>query len=134
MLPPERATDRFGHLLVEKNVEIVEYVRDLMYCVGVVVVVAEVQLVSLKIVIFLVPGVVSASMPSSFSVVAAYGDLAASLLALLALVSLRQRWKTVIPLVWTFNIVGALDLANALAAALSSFHWGSGVTCPAAIR
>lgn len=64
--------------------------------------------------VFLVPGVVAPSMPSSFSGVAAYGDLAAGLLALLALVAVRQRWSVMIPLVWLFNIVGALDLANAL--------------------
>ena len=64
--------------------------------------------------VFLVPGVVSPAMPSSFSIAAGYGDLAAGILAILALVALRQRWAVMIPLVWLFNIVGALDLANAL--------------------
>ena len=64
--------------------------------------------------VFLVPGVVAPSMPSSFSIIAAYGDLAAGLLAILALVAIRQRWSAMIPLVWLFNIVGLLDLANAL--------------------
>ena len=64
--------------------------------------------------VFLVPGVVAPSMPSSFSLLAAYGDLAAGLLAILALVALRQRWTAMIPLVWLFNIVGVFDLANAL--------------------
>ena len=64
--------------------------------------------------VFLVPGVVSSSMPGSFSVAAAYGDLAAGLLAILALVALRQRWAVTVPMVWAFSIVGTLDLANAL--------------------
>ena len=64
--------------------------------------------------VFLVPGVVAPSMPSSFSIVAGYGDLAAGLMAILALVAIRQRWAAMIPLVWAFNIVGALDLASAL--------------------
>jgi hypothetical protein len=64
--------------------------------------------------VFLVPGVVSPSMPSGFAVAAGYGDLAAGLLAILALVAIRHRWVAMVPLVWLFNIVGVLDLANAL--------------------
>ena len=64
--------------------------------------------------VFLVPGVVAPSMPDSFSIAAGYGDLSAGLLAILALMALRQRWAAMIPLVWLFNIVGVLDLVNAL--------------------
>jgi hypothetical protein len=35
-------------------------------------------------------------------------------LALLALLALRQRWPVAIPMVWLFNIEGFLDLLNAL--------------------
>ncbi len=40
--------------------------------------------------------------------------LAGYLLALLALVILRKGWGIAIPLVWLFNIVGSVDLLNAL--------------------
>jgi len=49
-----------------------------------------------------------------FAYPAAYGDLLAALLALLALIALRYRWKTALTLIWIFNIVGTLDLLNAI--------------------
>jgi hypothetical protein len=64
--------------------------------------------------VFLVPGVVSPSLPSSFAAAAGYGDLAAGLLALLALVALRNGWSGTVALVWLFNVVGTGDLLNAL--------------------
>ena len=64
--------------------------------------------------VFLVPGVVSQPLPDSFAIPAAYGDLAASLLALLALAALRTGWAGALALVWLFNIVGTVDLLNAL--------------------
>ena len=42
--------------------------------------------------VFLVPGVVSQSLPSTFAVQAGYGDLAAGVLALLLLIALRSHW------------------------------------------
>jgi hypothetical protein len=60
---------------------------------------------------FLVPGVVSPDLPDAFARPAAYGDLATSLLALLAIATLRSRLGTII--VWVFNIVGTVDLLNA---------------------
>jgi hypothetical protein len=60
---------------------------------------------------FLVPGVVSPDLPSGFARPAAYGDLATSLLALLAIASLGSRAGTV--MVWVFNIIGTVDLLNA---------------------
>jgi hypothetical protein len=64
--------------------------------------------------VFLVPSVVGPGLQPEFAVPAAYGDLLAALLALLALVALRARWPVALALVWVFNVVGALDLANAL--------------------
>ncbi len=64
--------------------------------------------------VFLVPGVVSQSLPSSFAAFAAYGDLAAGVLALLVLIALRSRWTGTTALVWLFNVVGTVDLLNAL--------------------
>jgi hypothetical protein len=60
---------------------------------------------------FLVPGVVSPDLPAGFAEPAAFGDLATSILALLAIVMLGSGLGTII--VWVFNIVGTLDLLNA---------------------
>ena len=60
---------------------------------------------------FLVPGVVSPDLPAAFAQPAAYGDLATSMLALLAIANLGSRLGTII--VWIFNIVGTVDLLNA---------------------
>ena len=64
--------------------------------------------------VFLVPGVVAQPLPSDFANPAAYGDLLTSILALLALVALRTGWKGAIATVWLFNVVGTVDLLNAL--------------------
>ena len=60
---------------------------------------------------FLVPGVVSPDLPAAFAEPAAYGDLATSMLALLAIATLGSRAGTAI--VWVFNSVGTVDLLNA---------------------
>jgi hypothetical protein len=61
---------------------------------------------------FLVPGVVSPDLPIAFARDAAFGDIVAAILALLALAMLQSRLG--IALVWVFNIWGSLDLLNAL--------------------
>ena len=63
---------------------------------------------------FFVPGVVAQPLPTSFAFGVAYGDLVSGLLALLCLVALRGRWGVALPLVRLFNIVGSVDLLNAL--------------------
>lgn len=63
---------------------------------------------------FLTPAVVSETMPKFFALTAGYGDFTSGLLAILALVALRGRWGAALFLVWIFNIVGTLDLVNAL--------------------
>lgn len=59
--------------------------------------------------VFILPGIVSPHLPASFATSAAYGDLAAGLLAMLALLTAGMR-----PLFWlfviAFNLVGAADL------------------------
>src|SRR5580704_17007070 len=60
---------------------------------------------------FLVPGVVSPDLPSAFARSAAYGGLAAAILALLALISLPSASGVVIA--WIFNLWGTADLFNA---------------------
>ena len=59
---------------------------------------------------FLIPGVVSPSLPAGFSFPAAYGDLFAAILAVLAIWSLSARAWFATSLVWVFNVWGAVDL------------------------
>src|SRR5215472_14504897 len=58
--------------------------------------------------VFIVPGVVG-KLPDSFATLAAYGDFATGVLAMLALATVRIR-----PLFWVFvvafNVVGATDI------------------------
>jgi hypothetical protein len=63
---------------------------------------------------FLVPGVVSPSLSSDFAAPAAYGDLVAAVLAVIATLALRARASWAIAMVWVFNVWGALDLLNAI--------------------
>ena len=60
---------------------------------------------------FLVPGVVSPDLPPAFAHSAAYGDIGAAMLALLALISLPKPAGVVIA--WIFNFWGFADLLNA---------------------
>ena len=60
---------------------------------------------------FLVPGVVSADLPSAFAHAAAYGDLGAAILALLSLLSLPRGAGVV--MTWIFNLWGTADILNA---------------------
>ena len=59
--------------------------------------------------VFMMPGLVGPAVPSSFTVPAAWGDLAAGVLAMMALLTFRTR-----PLFWffvvSFNVLGAADL------------------------
>jgi hypothetical protein len=58
---------------------------------------------------FLVPGVVSASLPPAFAAPAAYGDLVAAILAVVAIVALARRAALATTLVWVFNVWGTAD-------------------------
>ena len=62
----------------------------------------------------LVTSVVGTALPRDFAESVAYGDLATSILAIVTLVALRGRFGFAIALVWVTNIVGSLDLVNAL--------------------
>lgn len=63
---------------------------------------------------FLIPGVTAAALDHRFAEHAAYGDVMAAVLALLAIAALRGSWKIAIPLVWIFSVQGTLDLLNAV--------------------
>ena len=60
---------------------------------------------------FLIPGVVSPDLPAAFAAPAAYGDLIAAVLALLALAVLRSGFGLFV--VWVFNLWGTADLLYA---------------------
>ena len=64
--------------------------------------------------VFLIPGVVARPLPETFAAPAAYGELLTGVLALLALVALRNSWSVARRAVWLFSIVGTIDLLNAL--------------------
>jgi hypothetical protein len=59
---------------------------------------------------FLIPGVVSSSLPSAFAAPAAYGDLLAAILAILTVWSVSARVLFATPIAWLFNLWGTLDL------------------------
>lgn len=64
--------------------------------------------------VFLQPQVVGPDLQREFAAPAAWGDLLAALLAVLALLALRGRWAGAVALVWLFNVVGTLDLVYAV--------------------
>src|SRR5258708_16029870 len=58
--------------------------------------------------------VAGTAVPADFAAAVAYGDLLTTVLAVITLVALRARWSVAIGLVWLTNIVGTVDLLNAL--------------------
>ena len=62
---------------------------------------------------FLVAGFVSPELSSDFASKVGWGDFIAAVLALFAIAALSWRWSIAIPVTWTFNIWGTLDLLNA---------------------
>jgi hypothetical protein len=58
---------------------------------------------------FLAPGGVYAGMPWQFAYPAAFGDLLVAVLAMAAILTRMPR-----PLVWTFNVLGTVDLLAAI--------------------
>ena len=69
--------------------------------------------------VYLLPTVVGGALPPAFARPAAYGDLAAGLLAVAAMLALRSRWSIAVPLTWLFSVEGLADLANAFYQGLS---------------
>ena len=62
---------------------------------------------------FLVPGVVSATLPRQWAAPAAIGDFAAGALAVIATAALARGTAWAITATWIFNVVGAVDLLHA---------------------
>lgn len=73
---------------------------------------------------FLVPNLNMGGLPETFANAAGYGDLLSAVLAIAALIALRIRLAIAIPLVWVFNILGTVDLANALRQAEAINYFG----------
>ncbi|MGP0090194.1 MAG: hypothetical protein ACLPKB_09590 [Xanthobacteraceae bacterium] len=73
--------------------------------------------------VFILPGVVGPDLPAGFATLAAYGDFATGVLAVLALLAVRVR-----PLFWllvgAFNLVGAADI-------LIDYYHGNQIGLPA---
>src|SRR5262249_28457757 len=63
---------------------------------------------------FLVPGVVSPALASAFALPAAYGDLGATILAVVATLALSTRASWAIPRAWVFSVWGAVALLYAV--------------------
>ena len=85
---------------------------------------------------FLIPGVTAEHLDPRFADPAAYGDLLAAVLALLAIIALRLEWSAGVPLVWFFNLVGFLDLLSALLQGVRfvpNGHFGSTYFIPAVV-
>lgn len=59
---------------------------------------------------FLMPGVVSPQLSPAFALPAAFGDLTAALLAIVATFALSARASWAMAAVWLFNIEGSIDL------------------------
>jgi hypothetical protein len=58
---------------------------------------------------FLIPGVVSGSLPRAWAAPAAYGDFVAGILAIIATVALAHMAAWAIAAVWIFNVWGTAD-------------------------
>jgi hypothetical protein len=69
---------------------------------------------------FLAPGAIYPGIPAQFTVPAAFGDLLAAILALVAIPAVATRARSAKALVWLFNIEGTLDLATAIV--LATLH------------
>jgi len=83
----------------------------------------------------LVPGfIVDADMPSSFATGTAYGDLVATVLALVAAILVRRDAPGAIAAAWIFNVVGVADALKNCAAGMMAkapSHMKAAVLVPA---
>ena len=78
---------------------------------------------------FLAPGATYPGIPSPFAYPAAFGDLLAAVLALIAIPAVATRARSAKVLVWLFNIEGSMDLIVAIT--LATVHDASPFMGPA---
>ena len=63
---------------------------------------------------FLTSGATYEGIPAQFTYPAAYGDLVTAVLAMIAIPAVAMRVRIAKLLVWLFNVVGSLDLIDAI--------------------
>jgi Na+/phosphate symporter len=63
---------------------------------------------------FLAPGAIYPGIPPQFTHPAAYGDLITAILAMIAIPAVAARARRAKLLVWLFNVVGSVDLVDAI--------------------
>ena len=83
---------------------------------------------------FLAPGATYPGIPAQFAYPAAFGDLVAAVLALLAIPAVATQARRARLLVWLFNIEGTVDLLAAIVLATvydASAHMGAAYWIPA---
>jgi hypothetical protein len=83
---------------------------------------------------FLAPGATNPAVPPEFAYPAAFGDLIAALLALIAIPSVAAETRAAKPLVWVFNLEGTVDLIVAITLATrydAGPHMGAAYWIPA---
>jgi hypothetical protein len=78
---------------------------------------------------FLAPGATYAGIPPQFAYPAAFGDLLAAILALASILAVAKNLRSARILVWIFNLVGSLDLLDAIA--LATIYGASAYMGPA---
>jgi hypothetical protein len=82
---------------------------------------------------FLAPGAVDPGIPKQFAYPAAFGDLIAAVLALIAIAAVVSRSWFARPLVGLFNVVGTIDLLIAISLATITERrrtWGPPIGYP----
>ena len=85
---------------------------------------------------FLLPGVTSEVLDERFANPAAYGDLAAAVLALVTIFAIRARASWAMASAWIFNLWGLFDLLNAVVQGIRFVpdgHFGAAYWIPATI-
>ncbi|SFI99146.1 hypothetical protein [Bradyrhizobium sp. cf659] len=84
---------------------------------------------------FMVTGFVSPELSPNFAAEVGWGDLIAATLALASIAALSWRWSIAVPVVWTFNVWGTLDLLNAYYMGVTKIQdpglFGAGIYIPA---
>lgn len=71
---------------------------------------------------FLITGITNTPLDPRFAIPAAYGDLTAALLAMIAITAIHIKSKYSILIVWIFNIVGFIDFLVAVIQGLRFTH------------
>jgi hypothetical protein len=77
----------------------------------------------LGLVFFVIPQIVSNTVPEKWSSQVAYGDLLTTVLAIISFVLLEKKSKSSVVFVWLFSIVGLVDLLSAYVTGFAGQAW-----------